>query len=118
MARFSSGYLLTVTPSSVVHHKANMKVWIDKINKILKDEGYGYRYRITEHHRLGAKNPNRNYYPRYGQYRVRAEHAQRTDLYLQRRYSRNRNCFMRRDDIPESTFNMLKEVLKETVWRI
>lgn len=116
MARYSEGYLLTVTPSSVSHYRKNMKVWLDKLNKILRDEGYGYRYRIVANHRLGQKNPNRNLYPRYGAYRVRAQHAVRSDLYLQRYYLRN-NCFHVMDDVPQSTFNMMKDVLKEVCWR-
>jgi hypothetical protein len=92
-----------------------MKVWLDKLNKILADEGYNYRYRITDHHRLGAKNPNRNKYPRYGNYRVKPQHAARTDLYLQKRYLHNKG--LNYDDVPETTFEKFKETLREVCWR-
>ena len=113
--RYSEGFLLTVSPSQVTYYKSQMLVWIKKINKILADEGYNYRYRIADHHRLGPKNPNYRLYRGAFNYRVKKEHATRTDLYLQKRYLHNRG--LKYDDIPETTFNMLKETLKEVCWR-
>lgn len=112
--RYSDAFLLVVSPSQYAYYRLQMKPWIQKINKILAEEGYSYRYRITDHHRLGPRNPNRNKYPRQGNFRVKAEHAARTDLYIQKRYLYNG---MKSADIPLSTFNMLKDTLREVCWR-
>lgn len=74
---------------------SELRKMVMNLNRMLKEDGYNYRFRLSVQGRMGKNNPNAQKYKnpnrRFGGHRyqrIQLADASRVDAYIHRRYER------------------------------